>query len=121
MPARTNTMSSGWGRASASAKPTRSGQEARMPRLFSIKPALTLKGRAFHGIRGWAGKPAHPPLTDFPIVCYVLAATFDLISFVGQGGSGGTVRPFVRDFFMAGTYVIIAGAIASLATVTTGF
>jgi hypothetical protein len=33
-----------------------------MSRWFSIKPALTLKGRTFHGIRGWAGKPTHPPL-----------------------------------------------------------
>jgi uncharacterized membrane protein len=91
-----------------------------MSRLFSIKPALTLKGRAFHGIRGWAGKPTHPPLTDFPVVCYVLAAVFDIVSFAGHGGSARSVRPFARDFFMAGTYVIIAGAIVSLATVTTG-
>jgi uncharacterized membrane protein len=92
-----------------------------MSRLFSIKPVLTLKGRAFHGIRGWGGKPTHPPLTDFPVVCYVLAAVFDVISFLGHGGSGGSVRPFARDFFMAGTYVIIAGAVVSLAAVTTGF
>jgi uncharacterized membrane protein len=92
-----------------------------MSRLFSIRPALTLKDRAFHGIRGWAGKPTHPPLTDFPIVCYVLAAVFDVISFVGHGGSGGNVRPFARDFFMASTYVIIAGALVSLAAATTGF
>ncbi len=91
-----------------------------MSRWFSIKPALTLKGRTFHGIRGWAGKPTHPPLTDFPVVCYVLAAVFDAISFVGHG-SEATVRPFARDFFMAGTYVIITGAIVSLATATTGF
>jgi uncharacterized membrane protein len=92
-----------------------------MSRLFSIRPALTLKGRAFHGIRGWAGKPTHPPLTDFPIVCYVLAAVFDVISFVGHGGSEGNVRPFARDFFVASTYVIIAGAIVSLAAAMTGF
>lgn len=91
-----------------------------MSRLFSIRPTLTLKGRAFHGIRGWAGKPTHPPLTDFPIACYVLAAVFDVTSFAGHG-SGGSVRPFARDFFMAGTYVIVAGAIVSLATATTGF
>ena len=35
-----------------------------MARLFSFKPAITFRGRAFHGIRGWAGKPTHPPLTD---------------------------------------------------------
>jgi uncharacterized membrane protein len=91
-----------------------------MSRLFSIKPALTLKGRAFNGIRGWAGKPTHPPLTDFPVVCYVLAAVFDVISFIGHS-SGRSIPPFARDFFMAGTYVIIAGAIVSLATATTGF
>lgn len=92
-----------------------------MARLFSVKPALTLKGRAFRGIRGWAGKPMHPPLTDFPVVCYILAAVFDVISFAGHRGSGGTVRPLAHDFFMAGTYVIIAGAVVSLATATTGF
>lgn len=80
-----------------------------------------LRGRAFHGIRGWAGKPTHPPLTDFPITCYVLAAVFDVISFVGHGGPAGSVRPFARDFFVASTYVIIAGAIVSLATAMTGF
>jgi uncharacterized membrane protein len=88
-------------------------------RLFSIEPALTLKGGTFHGIRGWPGKPRHPQLTDFPVVCYVLAAVFDVISFVGHG-SGTGVRPFARDFFMAGTYVIIAGAAVSVATITTG-
>jgi uncharacterized membrane protein len=91
-----------------------------MARLFSIKPALTLKGRAFHGIRGWAGKPTHPPLTDFPIVCYVLAAVFDVISFVGHGDTGSD-PPFARDFFVASTYVIIAGAVVSLGAAATGF
>ena len=52
-----------------------------MAKLFSIKPSITLKGREFRGLRGWAGKPLHPPLTDFPIVCYVLAAVFDAISY----------------------------------------
>ena len=91
-----------------------------MSRRFSFKPALTLRGRSFHGVRGWAGKPTHPPLTDFPIVCYVLTAVFDLISFVGHGADAD-VRPFARDLFTAGTYVIIAGAIVSLGAATTGF
>jgi uncharacterized membrane protein len=86
-----------------------------MARLFSIKPSLTLKGREFRGLRGWAGKPSHPPLTDFPIVCYVLAAIFDVISYVGPSGS------VARDFFVSGTYIIIAGAIVSLGTALTGF
>jgi hypothetical protein len=78
-----------------------------MARLFSIKPSLTLKGREGRGLRGWAGKPLHPPLTDFPIVCYVLVAVFDVISYFGASAS------VARDFFVAGTYVIIAGAIVS--------
>lgn len=47
-------------------------------RRFSVRSAITLKGRAFKGLRGWAGKPFHPPLTDFPIPAYVLAAAFDI-------------------------------------------
>jgi uncharacterized membrane protein len=86
-----------------------------MTRLFSIKPAMTLKGREFRGLRGWAGKPLHPPLTDFPIVCYILAAVFDVISYFAAGGALG------RNFFIAGTYVIIAGAIVSLGAAVTGF
>jgi uncharacterized membrane protein len=86
-----------------------------MTRLFSIKPSMTLKGREFRGLRGWAGKPVHPPLTDFPIVCYVLVAVFDVIA------SFGAYSGVARDFFVSGTYVIIAGAIVSLGTALTGF
>ena len=86
-----------------------------MTRLFSIKPSMTLKGREFRGLRGWAGKPLHPPLTDFPIVCYVLVAVFDVISYFGAHSG------VARDFFVSGTYVIIAGAIVSLGTALTGF
>ncbi|MGZ8637620.1 MAG: DUF2231 domain-containing protein [Actinomycetota bacterium] len=85
-------------------------------RLFSIRPGITIAGRTFKGIRGWAGKPSHPPLTDFPIVCYVLAAAFDVISFVAEDGSD-----VARDFYRAGTFVIVAGLIVSLGTVLTGF
>ena len=70
-----------------------------MARLFSIKPGITLRGRKFLGIRGWNGKPTHPPLTDFPIVCYVLAALFDVLSWLGWFGSGG--RFSSRDLFRA--------------------
>ena len=48
-------------------------------RKFSVRPTLTLTGRTFKGLRGWSGKPLHPPLTDFPIVAYVLAAVFDVL------------------------------------------
>jgi len=86
-----------------------------MSRLFSIKPGMTLKGREFRGLRGWAGKPLHPPLTDFPIVCYLLAALFDVISYFAADDR------VARDFFVSGTYVIVAGAIVSLGTALTGF
>jgi uncharacterized membrane protein len=90
-----------------------------MPKLFSIKPTLTLRGRTFNGIRGWSGKPTHPPLTDFPIVCYVLAAIFDVISFVAGGGD--TPSAAAHDFSRAATFVIVAGALVSLGTALTGF
>ena len=86
-----------------------------MARLFSIRPALTLRGRRFRGIRGWAGKPTHPPLTDFPVVAYVMAAAFDLLSFVLGD------RPAAHDAFIAANYAIVAGAIVSLGTALTGF
>jgi uncharacterized membrane protein len=85
-------------------------------RTFSIRPGLAIKGRKFKGLRGWAGKPFHPPLTDFPIVAYVLAAAFDLISSIA--GEGSSVA---RDFFVSGTHVIIAGVVVSLGTLLTGF
>jgi uncharacterized membrane protein len=85
-----------------------------MARLFSIRPTLTLRGRRFLGVRGWTGKPTHPPLTDFPIVCYVLAAGCDVVSFAA--GSAAVQH----DFFMAGCIVIVAGAVVSLGTATTG-
>jgi uncharacterized membrane protein len=95
---------------------------ARQTRLFSIRPSITLKGRGFLGIRGWAGKPTHPPLTDIPIACYVLVAAFDVISYVAARGNPAS-RPgaVARDFFVAGTLILIAGGVVSLATATTGF
>jgi uncharacterized membrane protein len=95
--------------------------EGNMTRLFSIKPGMTLKGREFRGLRGWAGKPLHPPLTDFPIVCYVLAALFDIISYWKADGWATEHQGVARDFFVVATYVIIAGAVVSLGTALTGF
>ena len=86
-----------------------------MARIFSWKPALTYRGRKFKGLRGWAGKPTHPPLTDIPVAAYILAAVFDTISFVAGDRSLGT------DTFSAATYVIVAGAIVSVPTAATGF
>lgn len=89
-----------------------------MPRIFSIKPALVIRGRKFKGIRGWAGKPFHPPLTDIPVAAYILAAAADLVSYISyQKG-----RPdLADDFFVTATFVIIAGAGVSVLTILTGF
>ena len=87
-----------------------------MPRIYSIRPTLRLKGRRFHGVRGFTGKPTHPPLTDFPIVCYTLAAIFDLISCFSSSSD-----PKAHDFFAAATFVMVAGFIVSLGAATTGF
>ena len=87
-----------------------------MPKLYSIRPTLSLKGRRFRGLRGFTGKPFHPPLTDFPIVCYTLAAVFDLISYVSSGDD-----PKAHDFFAAATFVMVAGFIVGLGAAITGF
>ena len=51
-------------------------------RKFSVRPTLTMKGRTFKGLRGWSGKPLHPPLTDLPIAASILGAVFDVSSAV---------------------------------------
>jgi uncharacterized membrane protein len=87
-----------------------------VPRIYSIRPTLSLKGRRSQGLRGFTGKPFHPPLTDFPIVCYSLAAVFDLISFFS-----GADDPKAHDFFAAATFVMAAGFLVGLGAALTGF
>jgi len=84
-------------------------------RKFSVRPVLTLRGRKFKGVRGWAGKPLHPPLTDFPVGAYVLGAVLDIISALGRS------HDWARDFWHAGTYVFIGGAVVSVFAALTGF
>jgi len=84
-------------------------------RHFSFRPALTLRGRKFKGLRGWAGKPFHPPLTDVPVGAYMLAAAFDLISALGRSNS------WARDYYRAGTFTLVGGAAISLLAALTGF
>jgi len=74
-----------------------------------------MKGRTFKGLRGWAGKPLHPPLTDFPVAAYVLAAAFDVISVAGRG------HAWSRELWHAGTYVFVGGAAVSVLAALTGF
>jgi uncharacterized membrane protein len=84
-------------------------------RKFSVRPTLTLKGRTFKGLRGWSGKPLHPPLTDFPIVAYVLAAGFDVVSTIA-----GARHAWARELWHAGTYTFVAGAAVSVFAALTG-
>src|SRR5437660_4669470 len=84
-------------------------------RRFSVRPAITFRGRQFKGLRGWSGKPLHPPLTDIPVAAYVFVGAFDLISALGHS------HPWARDFFRAGSFVLIGGAAVSVFTALTGF
>lgn len=93
---------------------TRSETPGGRVRRFSIRPTLTLEGRTFKGIRGWSGKPLHPPLTDVPIAAFILAAGFDVISVIA-----GREHEWARDLWHGGTYLFIAGlAVAVLAAIT---
>ena len=84
-------------------------------RHFSFGPALTLRGRTFKGLRGWSGKPLHPPLTDVPVGAYLLAGGFDLISAIGHD------EVWARDFYRAASFALIAGAGVSVLAALTGF
>ena len=86
-------------------------------RHFSVAPALTIRGRAFKGLRGLAGKPFHPPLTDLPVAAYLLAAVFDVLSLVLHGA-----HPRVgTELFHAATWVFLGGAAASVLAAITGW
>jgi uncharacterized membrane protein len=82
-------------------------------RWFSFRPAFELRGREFHGVRGFAGKPLHPPLTDVPVGAYVLAAALDVGSVLASG-------PLREDLYRAGTFTLVGGGAVSLATAATG-
>ena len=84
-------------------------------RHFAFRPSLTIRGRTFKGLRGWAGKPLHPPLTDIPVGAYMLAAAFDLISVIGND------QEWARDFYRAASFCLIGGAIVSVFAALTGF
>ena len=84
-------------------------------RKFSVRPTLTLRGRKFKGLRGWSGKPTHPPLTDLPVAGYIFGAVLDVIATLGRHDA------WAIDFFRAGTFVFIGGAAVSVLAALTGF
>jgi uncharacterized membrane protein len=83
---------------------------------FSVRPTFTMRGRKFKGLRGWAGKPLHPPLTDIPVTAYLFVAAFDVISFAGGDDHGWS-----HDFYRAATFTLIGGAAVSVLAALTGF
>ena len=72
-------------------------------RKFTVRPTFSLRGRTFKGLRGWSGKPTHPPLTDIPVTAYIFAAVFDVVRDVGRDKS------WAQGFYRAATYVVIGG------------
>jgi uncharacterized membrane protein len=86
-------------------------------RHFTFRPALTLSGRTYKGLRGWAGKPLHPPLTDVPITAYLFVAVFDVISVALRSSHPVAAR----QLFLAAGWTILGGAGVSLLTALTGW
>ncbi|HWB67862.1 MAG TPA: DUF2231 domain-containing protein [Mycobacteriales bacterium] len=89
----------------------------RAMRHFSFRPTLAIRGRKFKGLRGYAGKPFHPPLTDVPVTAYLFAAVFDVVSIAVKGGH----PELARQLFMAGTWTILGGAFVSVLAALTGW
>lgn len=82
---------------------------------FAFRPTLTLKGRTFKGLRGWAGKPTHPPLTDVPIAAYLIVAGLDVASMIG-----GDERRWAAEMWHVATVVMIIGVAVSVLAALTG-
>jgi uncharacterized membrane protein len=86
-------------------------------RHFTVGPPLALRGRKFKGLRGIAGKPMHPPLTDVPVTAYLFAAVFDVLSVALHSGHPAVAS----ELFHAGTWVLLGGAAVSLLAALTGW
>ena len=67
-------------------------------RHFSFRPTMSPTGRQFKGLRGFAGKPFHPPLTDIPVTAYLFAAVFDVLSIALKGSH----QVVARQLFVVG-------------------
>src|SRR3954453_18702980 len=86
-------------------------------RRFSFGPSLAIKGRKFKGLRGYAGKPFHPPLTDVPITAYLFGAAFDVLSLLLHDSHEHLATELCR----AGTGVFLGGAAVSVLAALTGW
>lgn len=86
-------------------------------RRLTFRPALTLRGRKNKGLRGYAGKPYHPPLTDVPVTAYLFTAVFDVLSVALHSGHPAVAR----QLYVAGTWTLLGGAAVSLLAALTGW
>ena len=86
-------------------------------RKFSVRPALTFRGRKYKGLRGFAGKPFHPPLTDIPIGAYLIGAFFDVLSRFFRDSAIYRASYLNR----AATYIFLTGAAVSVLAILTGW
>jgi len=84
-------------------------------RRFSFRPPLELRGRKFKGLRGLAGKPFHPPLTDVTVGAYTIAPILLIVAFLFKDSS------WAGDMQKAGAWVLLIGGISSVATALTGY
>ena len=87
-------------------------------RHFAFRPSLTMSGRENRGLRGLAGKPFHPPLTDIPVAAYLFAAVFDILS---VAFAGATHANMARQMFLAGSWTVLGGVAVSLLAALTGW
>jgi uncharacterized membrane protein len=85
-------------------------------RHFSFRPSLTMRGRKVKGLRGLAGKPLHPPLTDVPIAAYLFVAVFDVVSAAVHGSHSA----LGHEMYLAGGWTIIGGFAVSVLAALTG-
>lgn len=84
---------------------------------FNFRTALSIRGRRNEGLRGFSGKPSHPPLTDIPTAAYLFVAVFDVLSLALYDGH----PELGEQLYRAATWVLLGGAAVSLLTALTGF
>lgn len=83
--------------------------------IFSFRPAFELRGRKFKGLRGFAGKPFHPPLTDVPVGAYTIGPILGVVAFLFSDAS------WAQEVWSAAGYAMLVGAVVSVVTIVTGF
>lgn len=86
-------------------------------RHFAFRPSLTLSGRRNRGLRGLAGKPFHPPLTDIPIAAYLFVALFDIVSIALRDSHPAAAR----QLYVAGLWLMLGAVAVSVLAALTGW